>query len=950
MSPRPRALAGARAHRHPALLKRSRRPFGTLCLWSALVSACTGPVEEPRTVNARWSNARWTDLGPSGAVLRAFDSERLPRLELEPEPTADDPVVSARARWNGGAWQPLTLETVDGRRTTVVPAPADPPDASAEPPLRLEVQFDRKAGPPLRAVTDAVWSVPPEQRPALSNVVSARKAGDLDRADTLLRAADAPPLWASVEAARVQQARGDWALTLSAWLESARAAERAGIDSEVARRTMSAAYAALWRHDTARVAALLDEIAPVVRALDEPELTAFEAYYRGLLARERGNYREGAEHHRRALEVAVRHGVNAHLRTFRMGLALLEQYQGRFSAALQWLEPELKRDGPSDPGFDVNVAWIETAAARSKGRTQGLDAARRRLERALEALVRSGARARAANAWTNLAWLEQVAGAPAAAERALGEAARMDPVGLGASRAFADTLAGELRWAQGDASGALVHLNAAVSRAEAEDAPERQWRALSARARALLTLDRTAAALTDLRAARVALNDTTRRTAVTEVRAEYLAERRGLLEDTLRALLGDPPGRGGAASNAALAEAFALVDASQSAVLRSLDVRGRVERLPAEVRARWDAAREVWLRARDAAERTVRDLELGASTPADVERARLDARRAYDAAWAVVDAFDGHAGAGALDVEALRLALGRDAALVSMTPWGDQALAFLVDADGLQAALCGPWSARGGLPPCWSTWARRLQGRRTLYVVDGGHEATRALAETAVGSAVAVVSLPWAGLLLRGTRGSPSSTAKVEVFADPDASLRFAALEGKRVAARLPGARLRTGAEVTPAALREALEHADVVHFAGHGRLRPEDPFAAHLALAGGAEFSLEGVLSSPVRSRLVVLSGCETAVDQSLAATERVSLADAFLAAGATLVLATDAPLPDAEAADWVDRFYALGGATAPAQTLYALRKKEDAEAFRWRLHGQIEVGASLDNSKSPR
>ncbi len=871
--------------------------------------------------------------------MRAFDGERLPRLEFEADSTPDKPVVAARARWSGGDWQPVPFESVEGRLRLDVPAPARPSDGSAATAPYVEVLLDRESGPPLRAVTGAVWSAVPEQLPALAPAVAARKAGDLDRADALLRDASADPLWVSVERARVQQARGDWALTLDAWLEAAQAADRAGIDSEVARRTMSAAYAALWRHDTARVAALLEQVAPLVKAVDEPELTAFEAYYRGLLARERGNYREGAEHHRRALEVALRFGLDAQLRTFRMGLALLEQYQGRFSAALRWLEPELTRDAPPDPGFDVNVAWIETAAARATGSLQGLDAARRRLERALEALGRSGARARAANAWTNLAWLEQVAGAPAAAERALREAARMDPVGLGASRAFADTLAGELRWAQGDAPGALEHLNAAVSRAHTEDAQERLWRALSSRARVSLTLGRTASALEDLRAARVALNDTTRRTAVTEVRAEYLAERRGLLEDTLRALLGNPSARPGAASKAALAEAFALVDASQSAVLRSLDVRGRVERLPPEVRARWDQAREAWLRARDTSERTVRDLELGASTPADVERARLEARHAYDAAWAVVDGFEGHGSDGSLDVDALRVALGREAALVSVTPWGDQALAFLIDADGVRSALCGPWSARAGLPPCWSTWTPRLEGRRTLYVVDGGHEATRALVETSVGSAVAVVSLPWAGLLLRGARATPPSVEKVEVFADPDASLRFAALEGQRVAARMPGARLRNGAAVTTEALREALERADVVHFAGHGRLRPEDPFAAHLALAGGAEFSLEAVLSSPVRSRLVVLSGCETAVDQSLAATERVSLADAFLAAGATVVLATDVPLPDAEAADWVDRFYALGGATAPAQTLHSLRKIEDTGAIRWRLHGRIDA-----------
>ncbi len=139
-------------------------------------------------------------------------------------------------------------------------------------------------------------------------------------------------------------------------------------------------------------------------------------------------------------------------------------------------------------------------------------------------------------------------------------------------------------------------------------------------------------------------------------------------------------------------------------------------------------------------------------------------------------------------------------------------------------------------------------------------------------------------------------------------------------------------------AVRAALPAAAQVHFAGHGVLAPRDPWAAHLALADGP-LGLPEILTTPVRARLVVLSGCETGADSVLLDEGAVGLAEAFLAAGAASVLATDRPVADASAARFMAAFHDAGGADRPAEAARVaaafLRTKGDPHWSAFRVIG---------------
>jgi CHAT domain-containing protein len=119
--------------------------------------------------------------------------------------------------------------------------------------------------------------------------------------------------------------------------------------------------------------------------------------------------------------------------------------------------------------------------------------------------------------------------------------------------------------------------------------------------------------------------------------------------------------------------------------------------------------------------------------------------------------------------------------------------------------------------------------------------------------------------------------------------------EAARVADDYEDARLLVGAAATKRAfLREAVR-ANIVHFAGHGVVKPDAPLLSHLVLApepvdgsSGALYARELFDVTLPRTRLTILSGCHTAGGE-LSTTEGVSsLARALFAAGVPAVVAS--------------------------------------------------------------
>jgi CHAT domain-containing protein/Tfp pilus assembly protein PilF len=134
-----------------------------------------------------------------------------------------------------------------------------------------------------------------------------------------------------------------------------------------------------------------------------------------------------------------------------------------------------------------------------------------------------------------------------------------------------------------------------------------------------------------------------------------------------------------------------------------------------------------------------------------------------------------------------------------------------------------------------------------------------------------------------------------------------------------------SGPEATEAALRRgSLGNYSIVHFATHGLVHDTRPSRSGLLMSPGA--GDDGLLQSAeiyglgLRSDLVVLSACQTALGREVTGEGIVGLTRAFFFAGSRAVMAALWNLNDRFAADFVGRFY---GQVRAGQSL--------EEALRW-------------------
>jgi CHAT domain-containing protein len=129
--------------------------------------------------------------------------------------------------------------------------------------------------------------------------------------------------------------------------------------------------------------------------------------------------------------------------------------------------------------------------------------------------------------------------------------------------------------------------------------------------------------------------------------------------------------------------------------------------------------------------------------------------------------------------------------------------------------------------------------------------------------------------------------------ADPGGDLAGAAREADAMSgiAGLTWVRL-VREEATRPRVMEALAHARLLHFAGHGEAR-DDGVASALRLSGDARLTAGDVLVLPSVPRWAVLSACDSgAVGESAVA--ELGVAQAFVLAGSERVVATSRPLDD--------------------------------------------------------
>jgi CHAT domain-containing protein/tetratricopeptide (TPR) repeat protein len=184
-----------------------------------------------------------------------------------------------------------------------------------------------------------------------------------------------------------------------------------------------------------------------------------------------------------------------------------------------------------------------------------------------------------------------------------------------------------------------------------------------------------------------------------------------------------------------------------------------------------------------------------------------------------------------------------------------------------------------------------------------------------------------AGLLLHALRRPQPAVPARALALGESSRLPHAGREAEFVAGLFARGVACVGVDASLATLRERAGAADLIHLACHARFRSDNPRFSALYLADGA---LTAELAEQMRlpSSMVVLSGCETGQSGQIGGDEMFGLVRAFIAAGASRVVASQWPVDDAVTADFMRWFYTdLCAGVLPGAALRAAQQRMRAQ-----------------------
>ncbi|ACY18140.1 CHAT domain-containing protein [Haliangium ochraceum] len=788
----------------------------------------------------------------------------------------------APAPMDGGLqWR---LRGQPGRELIVRAHPSGHPEASTE--IRIEL----RAAP---------------ADPVLTRAHELRRAGELSEAATVVNeaaAADSESDEGDADSATRDARRLAFAARLELALgrreQAARALEASrqrtaalGLVSQSVQDASALAWLNIdqWS-DFAGARAVLDQAAA---HLDEyPEGRAHLPYYYALLALESGDLRSALDQLDASATWSQRLAL-PHLRSAGDLLrARISHRTGRHqeaAATLARLQAVPEQDPCTRANVGATAAWVALFQREAAPHAAPSSNPIPLLEEAL-ALFSGPCEnpAEQANAQVSLALAELHAGRPQQAEARLA-AARAIEVSLSVRvQLWMSDVEIRVARAAGRPTQALRLAQALEQRAEAAAAPEMLWRALLGQADALEDLGRLDEAVAADTRAEAVLATEALRVPVDAGRDSFLAQREQGAIAQIRRLL-------------AVGRTRAAMDAARRArrrTIEALHVARRLAAIDPAARRRWEQAVGAYRREREALDaEAANDWQLSSDRLAQVRAERGERRRRIDRA---------------LDEAVTVLALRRDDATALRAPAPGELLIAVHPAP----RDSGRWYVFAASPNADSDAAV------TVHTV-GEPAALLERFDDALAHAERVTLLPYGevwdiDLHARPWRGQPLIASRPVAYAldlppleagappsdsillvgDPTGDLPAARAEAASLAERLAPTRdlvRLSGDQATGAEVRDALGRATLFYYAGHGRF---DGWDSHLPLAQGGRLRIGDILALPRVPDQVVLSGCETARRQTQAVPESLGIAQAFLAAGATQVIAAVRPVDDALAA----------------------------------------------------
>lgn len=664
---------------------------------------------------------------------------------------------------------------------------------------------------------------------------------------------------------------------------------------------------------------------------DYPDGKMRGPYFEAILAAETGDLRGAMERLDEARDRAARLGVVRLRRNAQMEQGLTLVALGRPEAALEIFRALDAEDAAGRTPCEAsdltnNIGWA-MLAMRDRGLSVGANTNAGPndptpiLEAALT-LARDGCAepSRTANVLVSLAYAALQKGDSKSARAYLAEAKKAQPDPNGALA---------LHWLEIEGRAALVSSSPTAPRdaiaafanearlAAASLAPESVWRATVGKASALEQANSLELALGAYADAERLLDDRALAVPLGEGRDAFLGEHERSARQQIDLLL----------RRNRVAEAFEAARHARARIVSAVQREGRIGALASKDRAEWEASLGAYRREREALDSDAAgDWKLPADTltRARVTRKAREAklRASLDSAFAVL----GRAGE-AEPPEALRPPRDGEVVLVMHPVRGGWAVFAATTSETRVRRVDGADALTEKGSPDALAGALLMPFREQI----ANASQLRVLAYGPLRD-VDVHALPWGaghlvdaiavtypldlGVAANASDGAhasaPQPVGTTLVVADPNGDLPAARREASALEALLGDAGAGAvvslhGEAATLHAVSEALGRGNLAqfHYAGHGIFAGHDGWESELPLAQNGRLTIGDILALPHAPPRVVLSSCESSRSSASGAPEGLGLAQAFVAAGSTSVVAPTRPVADALAAAMTSALY---------------------------------------------
>jgi len=214
--------------------------------------------------------------------------------------------------------------------------------------------------------------------------------------------------------------------------------------------------------------------------------------------------------------------------------------------------------------------------------------------------------------------------------------------------------------------------------------------------------------------------------------------------------------------------------------------------------------------------------------------------------------------------------------------------------------------------------------------------------------------LPTASWVVRTPPSLSLTTKKAVIIGDPNFGGLFEQLPGARAEAIALSQQYRTapliGETATETNLRNQVDKGvDVLHFATHALYDPIYPLQSAIILTDGQKaipLTAEKLFENPIRSRLVVLSACETGMGHIVDGDDVLGLARSFYLGGASSIVTSLWPVEDETTLMFMEVFHKESQNGNFEQAWIAARNAVRAKGYPPSSYGAFILGGTIGDS----